>query len=323
MFGRWYPWFVVVFWTATTGWFVKEKLLPPLLVGDPPSFSTILDSQDEADIDVAWAMRLNGQFVGTATTQRRRHENDVTEILSEVRISAVRLSDFAPAWLGPLANLLGGTGDLPDFTAPMHASSSLLIDPLGRPAAFNARLTFGETLQAVERDGPASAAAIKIVVDGVVRGNTLDLEIRTPANDAELKYHSSIYLPPGALLGDTFSPQTRLPGLRVGQTWKAPIYNPFRSPSDPMEILEAKVERTETVEWNGSDVLAYRVVFRNESSGQLTHGNRELVRAWVDAEGRVLRQEAFLSSLRLTFERLPPGSSPAGSPPAEPAEGAP
>ena len=33
---------VVILWLATMSWLVKEKVLPPLLVGEPPNYSRII-----------------------------------------------------------------------------------------------------------------------------------------------------------------------------------------------------------------------------------------------------------------------------------------
>ena len=51
-----------------------------------------------------------------------------------------------------------------------------------------------------------------------------------------------IQLPSDALLSDILSPQMRLPGLRLNQTWTVPVYSPFM-PDKPLEIIRATVER--------------------------------------------------------------------------------
>lgn len=302
---RWYSLFVLAFWAVTAGWLVKEKLLPPLLVGDPPSFSSILESSDESDRNVSWTIRANGNLVGTATTSHRRLDTGAAEIASDVRLKEIRLADVSPPWLSPLARLFGADDEAPEFTLPLTATSSLILDPLGRPTNLQVRFIAGDLAGMTEVEALNHELICKVMVAGVVVGDKLDLEIKVPRKNSESIFRTSVYLPPGALLGDAFSPQSRLPDLRVGQQWKAPIYSPLRSPSEPVDILEARVDRIENVEWDGQQVPAFVVVYSSESSGRLTHSRAELARAWVDRQGRVLRQEALLSTIKLTFDRVP------------------
>ena len=89
-----------------------------------------------------------------------------------------------------------------------------------------------------------------IVIEGTIEGTRLKLHI----DAGEVSYTpSDHYLPQDALVGDELSPQSKLVGLHVGQTWTVPVYNPLQ-PESPMEVLEATVKGHETMNWNGQGV---------------------------------------------------------------------
>ena len=45
MYGRWYTTAVVFCWLASMTWLVTTKILPPLQLGDPPSYAAIVAAQ--------------------------------------------------------------------------------------------------------------------------------------------------------------------------------------------------------------------------------------------------------------------------------------
>jgi hypothetical protein len=114
-----------------------------------------------------------------------------------------------------------------------------------------------------------------------------------------------VYLPQDALVGDALSPQTRLPKLRVGQTWTVPVYSPFRPPRCPLEILQATVERNEGITWNGRKVEAWLVVYSSDPGAGLDSAKTSRGKLWVRHDGTVLKQELMILSSRLSFVRLP------------------
>jgi len=67
MSSRWFNTAVVVLWLATMSWLVKEKVLPPLLIGEPPSYSEIIEAQNRE-----FARRL-GRVLGW-TSDRLGHD---------------------------------------------------------------------------------------------------------------------------------------------------------------------------------------------------------------------------------------------------------
>ena len=106
-------------------------------------------------------------------------------------------------------------------------------------------------------------------------------------------------------MGDSLSPQTHLPGLRVGQTWTVPAYSPFRPPNNPLEILQATVERLEPMSYNGRVEDVWVVVYRSDPGAGLAHNGVPRQRLWVRRNGTVLRQQIRLFDATIAFTRLP------------------
>ena len=139
-----------------------------------------------------------------------------------------------------------------------------------------------------------------IKVQGQIESSTLRLSVQS----GDLPYKLEQHLPPNSLMSDELSPHVRMPGLRTGQTWTVPLYSPFRSPNSPIEILQAVVERDDSLTWDGRTLPCRVIVYRGDSgSGQA--GSEIRGHVWVDREGTVLRQEVAIFRSHLHFIRLP------------------
>jgi hypothetical protein len=119
----------------------------------------------------------------------------------------------------------------------------------------------------------------------------------------EIYRNKEILLPPGALVADTFSPRPKLTNLRVGQTWTFQSYQPLM-PHSPLTLIEAKVEREELIEWNGSVVRARKVAFRKDSGSGISSTRRPVSETWVMHDGTVLRQDLWLANVKVQFVRV-------------------
>jgi hypothetical protein len=104
-------------------------------------------------------------------------------------------------------------------------------------------------------------------------------------------------------VGDSLSPRSELRNLHVGQQWTIPTYRPF-PPNSPVQILLAKVEKSEFIEWNGELVEALVVSYQDEAGSGIGTARKPIGRTWVQPDGTVLKQEVMFSSLRFTFLRL-------------------
>jgi hypothetical protein len=300
MYSRWFNLAVVLFWLTTMTWLVKDKILPSLVVGEPPTYRTVIAGPLAKQ--VRWAIRLNDQPVGWTQSKMRVLDNGVTEIRSQVRLDRLPLSEITPGWMGSLLRLIAGGQDWTRLKLRVEADSSFEIDPLGRPIGFHTKALLGERGTWPDRpvpEGQTPPGLLRVTLQGVVDGHQLKLTVRS----GNLVHNARVFLPPDALMSDALSPQSRLPDLRVGQSWTMPIYSPLRPPTEPMEVLRAAVERRESILWHGQMVSTWLVVFSSDPGGELTGNLAPRAKAWVADDGDVLKQELVLLSARLVFER--------------------
>jgi hypothetical protein len=291
MGSRWFNFLVVLLWMTTMGWLVVEKILPPWLIGDPPSYEKILHAR-KGEPPVGWRLYLGnrglrrGQPIGWALSAAvpitdQHTENRVTEIRSRVHFEQLPLAELTPGWIGGFLRLTkyGRT------KMQMDTSSTLTIDSLGRLTRFESALRL-EGIRDVVR------------MEGVVEEGDLQLSVRA----GELTHHERIAaLSPDAVLGDSLSPQAKLPDLRQGQTWRVPSFSPFGTSA---EELIAKVEGRETVEWDGAWHDARLVVYRSDAGIGLGIDKVPRCKLWVLKDGTVVKQQVTMFNSRLTFIRM-------------------
>ncbi len=283
MYSRWVNMAVVLLWLATMGWLVHTKVLPPLLVGEPPSYETIFDP-DGADPPVGWRLAVNGRAVGWALTTTTLQPNGLREIGSHVHFDEVPLEELTPGWFRSLLRLV----DEPSLRQPMDAKSTLFLDPLGRLSRFESTVGLG-------------AANELISLRGEIVGTQILLSVRA----GEFVYRSEGYLPAKALMNDAFQPQSHLPGLRQGQIWTVPMVSPLRPPNSPLEILQAEVEGYDMIPWEDRMERVWLVVYKDDPGAALGGRQEPRGRLWVRRDGTVLKQEVTLFGSTLTFSRLP------------------
>jgi len=281
MYSRWYNVSVILLWLASMSWLVTQKVLPPLLVGQPPSYRTILAAQRPEP--VGWGLMVNGRRVGWAISTSSSLATELTEIRSRVHFDEVPLREMAEGLAGAVLQLI----EQPLPKVQLDAQSTVTIDSLGR------LLSFDSSVRLDPLDRP-------VRVRGAIEGSQMSVLVRF----ADFTYKTEMSLPPNALLADAFSPQTQLPGLRAGQTWTVPSYNPLR-PRDPLEILQATVERREPVSWNGHTEDVWLVVYQSDPGAALGSRRAPRGRLWVRRDGTVLKQQIMLFESSMTFVRLP------------------
>jgi hypothetical protein len=282
MSSRWFNIAVVVLWATTMGWLVKEKVLPPLVVGDPPSYIEIVKAQNR-EPPVAWEVFLNGRRIGWALTETRRQKTDLTEIHGRAHFDTLPIAAVIPGWLQPLSRLIGK----PVQDLQMDGRSELLIDPFGRLLRFESTVRLEPWNEMVS-------------MRGMVEGGQLQFVVRS----GELSFNYEVPLPPKALLSDALSPQSCLPGLHVGQKWSVPIFNPLWPTTGPIEVIRATVEGTQPILWNGGIEDAWLVVYRRDLGSNPGESQKPQGSLWVRRDGAVLRQEVVLSSSTIQFVRM-------------------
>ena len=281
MNSAWYNVTVVLLWVATMSWLVTRKVLPALLVGEPPTYRTIVEAQHKEPL-VGWRMSLNDRPVGWALSKTSVMVNEMTEVRSLVRFDDLRLKEVIPDFLQSLF-----PEGVPDVSLQLEAKSEFTFDPLGRLSQFVSSVGF---------PGMDHLAKVR----GILDGTELQLSLRT----GDFSTDSKVVLPQKALLTDALSPQAKLPGLREGQTWNVRIYSPFRRPDNPTEVLQATVEGIKPMLWEGRTVDTWLVVYRSDPGAGTASTETPRVRLWVRDDGTVLKQEANLLDSKITFVRL-------------------
>ena len=274
---------IVLFWLSTMTWLVLFKVLPPLMVGEPPNYVSVLAEMDQhAQAPSKWRILLDGESIGSAETWMEPQDEGISHIHSRVKLRSPPSGGTQLSGLALIENLLHSPGS----SFELEAKSRFEIDPLGRLVVFETTLGLGAHEDAVR-------------LRGTVEGNNLRLQF----SSGDFVHNTTVPLASNGLVGDGFSPRDRLPGLRVGQKWTVPIYSPFRSGTDPMEILEAVVDRRETVDWNGRRYPALLVIYRRDAGAGLQDAEEPRAKIWVLADGLVVRQEAMLMGSWIQFVR--------------------
>lgn len=312
MYSRWFNVAVVLLWLSAMSWLIAKKVLPPLLIGEPPSYQTILWAP-ERDPTTGWKILLDDRELGWSLSETARIPGGMTEVGSRVHL------DKLPAKLvRELGGFFGiGTDARDDVhddavaALAMDVETKLTIDSFGRLSRFRS-----ETRLNGSRDA--------LVVDGTIRDGRLRLTIRSPLFSLP---PFEMDFPEDALLDDALSPQTYLPGLRRGQTWTVPVPNPatalLKSPlgEAPLEVLQAAVEGTDLIDYDGLIEDVWLVVYRRDSGSALGGSEEPRGTLWVRRDGTVLKQQATFFGHKITFVRMSDDelarlqSEPADTPP--------
>ncbi|OHB86416.1 MAG: hypothetical protein A2V98_08475 [Planctomycetes bacterium RBG_16_64_12] len=289
MNSMWFNVAVVLLWVATMSWLISQKVVPSLLVGEPPSYRTIVEAKQEEPL-VGWSMTWNDRRVGWALDTTRPLANGMTEVRSLVHFDDLPLEEMTPGWLRSMLLPDGGA----DLRLEIEAKSKLTFDPLQRPSEFESSVGFQGMDDVIKVRGTLDGAQLKLSVHA-----------------GDITYDRELDLPREALLNDALSPQSKLPGLTRGQTWKVEIYSPLRPPHNPMEVLQATVEGTEPVVWGRRVVDAWLVVYRADPGAGTANARSSRGRLWVRRDGTVLKQEVTVFDSAMTFVRLSDGDAAA------------
>jgi hypothetical protein len=289
MHSRWFNLTVVLLWLTMMTWLIKQKVMPAMLIGEPPSYAEILDAQREHPT-VGWTVLWDHHELGWAISKTNRLPHELTEINSLIHFDELPVGEMTPDWLRGILRPLGSMRS----RLHMEAISSLVFDPLGRLNRFESKVQFEPNVDAFK-------------IRGTIDGGKLSLTVRA----GDFTYDKETRLPNSAMLGDAFSPQSELPGLREGQKWTVEVYSPLLPPNTPMEILEAKVEGKEPIQWEDRLLDAWLVVYRKDPGTRASRSNQTQGRMWVHPNGTVLKQEVRLFNAPLTLVRLSPKATDA------------
>jgi len=279
MTSRWFNVAVALLWLASMSWLTAAKVLPPLLMGDPPNYRTILDAQRDQP-PVAWRIMVRGRRLGWAVSTTSPLPDGRTHIHNRVHFDQIPLEEIAPEAFRPLLQLI----EKPIGSMWMNSTSTLEVGADGRLSRFDSAVRISPLQHSIE-------------LSGLVTGNRVRVSVRS----GEMAYSTESHFPSDAMVGSALSPQTQLPGLKPGQRWTVPAYSPLMPPNSPMEILQATVEGYEPIVWNGSTEWSLVVVYRSDPGSGLGSDAHPRGKLWVRPDGTVLRQQVLSA---MVFERM-------------------
>lgn len=269
---------VILLWSGAMGWLVVSKVLPPLRVGEPPTYEASLPEDDQI---ACWELFWDERPMGWAASKTTRCAGGVIDVRSRLKLDEVPLEDFTP----PLLKLLvrEGVGKI-----DLDARSLLEINPLGRLSAIKSSIRTSKIRGAIFIAGRIEEGMLRLQIDAGGPPYTLEKSLPNTPVVSEL------------------SPQARLPDLHVGQSWTMPVFSPLNQLANPLEIVQAVVEREELLTWHDRKVRTWLVVYRSDSGAGMAAAALPRGRMWVRHDGLVLQQEVFLLERRLVFVRMTP-----------------
>ncbi len=256
---------IVILWLGSMTW---------LFSGQPPVIETYQTNQV-----VAWSVRWGGDRVGYAASVRLEGVEGTLELHNRILLENAPLIDLAPLWM---RHIVGDIGKM-----SFDASTRVEFDALENFSAFESRISL---------NGMPSVLSIS----GRVNDSDLDLKIRS--ND--ITYPISIYMPDKQALNEALFPDARLPMLYEGRRWSEEVYSPFHAPNNPIEIVQAEVVSTESMEIQGEIRRVFRVEYRGKVGSGVNKNAQLQAISWVKREGLVLRHDVFIGGSELRFERL-------------------
>ena len=265
---------VVILWLCSMTWLISDRILPSFLPGEPPPASGI-----QINKPISWRVSWAGNEVGRASTVRVRGIAGTSELHNRILLNDVPLMEFAPAWMR-LA--LGRVGNI-----TIDSSTRIEFDSLGNFSAFDSRVALND-LPSVLR------------ITGRLEDSYLQLRVSSGA----LTHSTPVFMPNSKMLNESLFPVARIPYLREGRTWREEVYSPFRTPGNPIELIQAEVMGLESMEYNGEPHRVFRVEYRDITGTGVAREARLQSVSWIEPKGEVLRRDVYMGSSQLRFERL-------------------
>ncbi len=279
---RWFTVAIGVMWFTSMGWLVSTKLWPLLRAGTPPSNLTVYTQQKLAPGEelppVGWNLYWGGKPLGWAVSSSSVNSEGFTTIRSHAHFVRVPIEELFPGLFQPLLRLNTGRMSL-------DAESRLVMDAEGRLNRISFVITTPELPKPIR-------------VEGYLKNDKFFITLFSPMDDKFLRWE----LPADAVIGNDLTPLVRLPDLHLEQTWNLQVYRPFSIGKNYLEVVQAKVERSDLLHWEEEDRRVWLVVMRRDAGSIL--GRPVRGKMWVDHDGTVLQQESYLHNSKLTFTRV-------------------
>lgn len=232
----------------------------------------------------------------------------ISRISSSVEFDGLPVRELIPA---PVLTLLGDDAGILE-RLQVVCRTHMWFDPLGKLTVFESRVWIPVW----------STEDAFILISGNLRTRDLNEQLHlTVRVMSGTTYEIDIPLHEETPWSEMFTPETQLPGLKIGQSWTVRTYNPFDtavSGLNPLEgiglsaasgipKLRARVTGRKTLLWNGEERSVLEVV-QTSADDDLrgTAGRGTLVgKMYVDDEGNVLQEECYWNRHVIRFVRKP------------------
>lgn len=267
---------VIALWLGSMSWLLVDKVLPSFHEGEPP-----IAAGYEPNVPVAWRVWWSDRIVGNAVSVRTPGVLNTTNVESRVRLQDVPLLDLVPPLM---RHVVGDIGSM-----KFEAWTLLEFDSLDNFTKFKSNVAINDISPVLD-------------ITGKMNGSFLELK----ATFGEVTYTPKVPISDRGALSEALFPDAKLPYMYVGRRWHEEVYNPFRSPSAPVETLDVEVTGIENIESFEEPTRVFRVEFRGPPVTGVPESARLQAVAWVKADdGTVLRQDVLIANSKLRFERLP------------------
>lgn len=162
---------------------------------------------------------------------------------------------------------------LPMMSGRLNMSSSIHISPEQQLTHFT-----------IELEMPLKNMRL-IEAKGTRNGDTLLLEVPTMGYSKEIPFKDSVLAP-------TISPFTDIMNLKKGTEWEVSMFDPFQN---ILKTVTITVVSREDITWKERTESVFKLECRNE-------GGSLLATAWVDKNGRILKETMNFFGMELRFE---------------------
>ena len=284
---------VVAFWLAAMGWLLLTKIFP-IFDPSPQPAAPLAHAVTPSSQQTCWGIDCEGVPVGFASNLAESDGEGRFEVTSLVRLTDLPvgqlLSNFMSSWGG----FAGWLSPLPQNTTVSLATNTSMLFVEGRLERFESAVSLDDVGPVFEMTGTRQKGGLLVEV--------LPSEILARDGWTEPIFSSVISVPDDTLIVDAFSPYSELTNLRVGKRWQMRSYRAF-PPTQPIRVVDANVERTEMIMWEGDITTCYVVGFVDADTSGPTAAATSLGQMWVDDDGTVLKQSLWVGGVKLEFTR--------------------
>jgi hypothetical protein len=281
---------IVILWLSVSTWMFFREFWPWLQAGEPPPYTFELIDEigtSHAANVIGWDILQRGQKIGYAQSSIKRGSDRIFELKTDYFFNR-----------GHLLKVL----DLQKW------SYTVRVDRHGELRQFDSHIGFnftGDLAKVIPK-------RLDIKVSGSVTEGQLRVRPQLP-EDLPLKLPEPKPVPAPKRLLNPMHLLNRFPGLRAGQSWKEPLFNPFSLgsllPADLGNILPEEVVADKSLlaevhnavlDWDGLQIPCFKIEYREP-------GQKTVATTWVRRrDGLILQQEASQMGLELVIRRETP-----------------